>query len=229
MPAQFKLPSESQRAVVIGKTGSGKTQAATWMLSQKQFDRRPFFVMDFKLDDLLNDIPGIREHDLGSKLPKKPGLYITHPFPGDEDAVEEFLWSIWKRGNAGLFLDETYMIHKNSPAFRAILTQGRSKRIPVIMCTQRPVEISRFCFSESEFVYLMQLNDNRDYKTVQEFVPKRVNNTSKPFDITVPLPSYHGYYYDSAANNGYVMRPVPSRDQILDTFHDKLIDKRLVI
>jgi len=229
MTTGFRLPSESQRAVVIGKTGSGKTQAATWMLSQKAFDRRPFFVLDFKLDDLLNEIPGIQEYRLGAKLPKKPGLYITHPIPGDEDAVEEFLWSIWKRGNAGVFLDETYMVNKNSHAFRAILTQGRSKRIPVIMCTQRPVEITRFCFSESEFVYLMELNDLRDYKTVQEFVPKRINNSNKVFDITQPLPQFHGYYYDSAAKNGFIMKPVPSRDAILDTFHSKLVERRHVL
>jgi hypothetical protein len=225
----FQLPNETQRAVIIGKTGSGKTQAAAWMLSQKTFDRRPFFIIDFKLDDLLNDIPSLQHIKLGEKLPKKPGLYAVHPTPGEEDAVEEFLWSIWRKGNAGLFIDETYLINKNSPAFRALLTQGRSKRIPMLMCTQRPVDVSRFCFSESEYVYLMGLNDQRDYKTVREFVPERVANTSKRFDVSVPLPPFHGYYFDGTKTHGYVMKPVPPREKILDIFHEKLAAKRYSI
>jgi hypothetical protein len=227
--SKINLPGETQRAVIIGKTGSGKTQAATWLLSQKSFDRRPFFILDFKLDDLLNDIPGLQEHSLTAKLPKKPGLYITHPIPGDEEDVEQFLWNIWKRGNAGLFLDESYMIHKNSGAFKAILTQGRSKRIPVLMCTQRPVDISRFCFSESEFVYLLGLNDQRDLKTVREFVPSKIKNSNAPFEISEALPPYHGYYYDGTTGNGYVMSPVPDRETILNAFHSKLIAPRHVI
>jgi hypothetical protein len=214
----FKLPNDSQRTVVIGKTGSGKTQAATWLLSQKNFSRRPFIAIDFKLDELLNSIPGIEELGLDDKIPKKGGgLFITHPIPGEEDKVEDFLWKIWAKGNTGLFIDESYMVAKNSPAFQAILTQGRSKKIPVIMCTQRPTNISRFCFSESEFVYLMLLADERDKKTVREFVPA---------DFSKPLPPYHGYWYDGVQNESYVLKPVPDRDTILNTFHDKIGPKR---
>jgi hypothetical protein len=216
----FKLPNDSQRTIVIGKTGSGKTQAATWLLSQKRFDKRPFHILDFKRDKLINNIPGTQYHELGDKLPKKPGLYITQPIPGEEENVEKFLWDIWASEKRGLFLDETYMVDRNSKGLLALLTQGRSKQIPIIMCTQRPTGISRFCFSESEFVYLFYLNDERDKKTVREFVP---------FDISKPLPEYHGYWYDSPRNASFVMKPVPSEDEILDTFHEKLAYKRHVI
>ena len=87
------------------------------------------------------------------------------------------------------------------------------------MCTQRPTGISRFCFTESEYVYLLFLTDERDKKTVKEFVP---------FDISKPLPEYHGYWYDSPRNKQFIMRPVPSEERILDAFHEKLGAKRHV-
>jgi hypothetical protein len=224
----FKLPSDSQRTVVIGRTGSGKTQFAAWLLSQKSFARRPFFILDFKLDELLNDIPGVKEHTLGDKLPKKPGLYITHPMTSDEEKLEKFLWDIWNKGNAGLFLDETMMVDKNSHAFRAILTQGRSKKIPVIMCTQRPVDISRFCFSESEFKCLFDLDDERDKKTVREFMPIR-NKAGKIMRDVPPLPAYHGYWYDSTSKETTITLPAPSKDEIHHIFRQKLSSPRHAI
>jgi hypothetical protein len=215
----FKLPNDTQRTTVIGKTGSGKTQSAAWILSQKDFAKKPWYTLDFKGDELLNAIQGIQHKTITDKLPKKGGgLFIMHPVPGrDDEEVEQFLWRVWERGNVGLFLDEATLLGKNSNAFKAILMQGRSKRIPVIMCTQRPTDIPRACFTESEFIYLMQLSDERDKKTVREFVP---------FNINKPLPQYHGYYYDGVQNEMYVMKPVPSHDEILDIFRDKLTSPR---
>jgi len=223
----FILPSDSQRTVIIGRTGSGKTQFGAWLLSEvhQPNDRR--FILDFKLDDLLNDIPGLQEYKLGSKLPEKPGLYITHPQSNEDEKVERFFWDIHRQENSGLFLDETYMVDRESAAFRAILTQGRSKRIPVIMCTQRPVEISRFCFSESEHKCLFDLDDDRDKKTVREFMPVR-NKVGKVIRDLPDLPPYHSYWYNSLNKQTTIMAPAPDKGKILDTFRVKLGAKRYV-
>ena len=215
---EFKHPTDTQRLTVIGKTGSGKTQGAAFHLSRRSYDRKPWIVFDFKLDGLLNDIPHTKEWDINTPVPKKPGIYLTHPTPGQEDEVEAALWKIWARENVGVYVDELYMINKNSHAFQAILTQGRSKRIPVIMLTQRPVAVSRFCFSEADYIQLYTLTDKRDYKTVKEFMPL-------PIEAQLPGP-YFSWWWDNARNYKAVLKPAPYEDKIIDVFHDRLAPSR---
>jgi len=215
----MNLPSDSQRIAIVGRTGSGKTQSAAWHLSKRSFDTKPWIMFDYKGDELLNEIEGTQEIDLAT-VPKKPGLYIVHPLPDDNESVENYLWQIWANENIGLYFDEGYMIG-DSPALRAILTQGRSKHLPVIILSQRPVWLSRFVFSESDFFQLFHLNDVRDRKTMRAFVPA---------DLDARLPQYHSYYYDVANDQITILSPVPKREEILETFSERLnVNKRKFI
>jgi DNA helicase HerA-like ATPase len=153
--SKLRLPNDTQRIAIVGRTGSGKTYAAAWHLSKRNFDTMPWIIFDFKYDPLLQNLGAI-ELPLGT-LPDKPGLYIVHPFPDDKEGIDNYLWQIWKHENIGVFIDEGYMVGDSS-AFRAILTQGRSKRIPMIILSQRPVWLSRFVFSEADFFQVFQLN-----------------------------------------------------------------------
>jgi hypothetical protein len=85
-------------------------------------------------------------------------------------------------------------------AWPAILQQGRSKRIPVIACSQRPVNVVRGIFSEANFFCLYRLNDRRDYRQVEGFMPG---------DLSVPMPEHHWRWYDVAKNVSLEMSPVP--------------------
>ena len=215
------LPNDSQRITIIGKTGSGKTVAALWLLSQRSIDRRPWIIFDFKLDPTLASLPGVKEIGLASKpaaLPKHPGVYIVRPKPSDIEAVEQMMWAIWERERVGLYVDEGYMIPARSHAFQAILTQGRSKRIPVIMLTQRPAWVTRFAFSEADYIQLFQLTDYRDTKIVKNFMPL-------PIEETLPAP-YYSWWYDSPRNFKAVLQPVSDPDIILDTFKRRLTPAR---
>jgi hypothetical protein len=92
-PMKLRLPTDAQRITIIGKTGSGKTQGAAWLLAHRSFDKKPWIILDFKYDELLGEISGIKEIGVRDALPKKPGLYICHPLPkADDEAVEDLLW-----------------------------------------------------------------------------------------------------------------------------------------
>lgn len=215
------LPNDSQRITIIGKTGSGKTQGGTWQLSKRSYTTKPWIILDLKYDDLLNEIPGTREIGLGDKIPKHPGLYIIHPTPADTEALDAFLWKLWERENVGLYVDEGYMIPARSASFQAILTQGRSKRIPVIMLTQRPAWVTRFAFSEADFIQLYQLTDMRDAKIVKQFMPLPIEN---------PLPApYYSWFWNNSRNLKAILQPVPDRNTILGTFYDRLRQPRRAI
>lgn len=219
--AALVYPNDSQRITIIGKTGSGKTQAGAYQLARRSLTTRPWVVFDYKYEGIFRDIPHAEEIGLTGRPPKAPGLYLVHPNPSDEDAVEDFMWRIWEKENTGIFIDEGYMVPTRSPAFQAILTQGRSKRIPVIMLTQRPSWVTRFAFSEADYIQCFQLTDRRDQKTVREFMPLPVEN-----DLPAP---YHSWWWDNTRNYKAVLRPVPDRDTILDMFHARMSQPRRVI
>jgi len=213
----FRLPDDTQRLTVIGKTGSGKTQFASWIFSERSYDRKPWYVYDFKMDDILNQIPAVNHVGIEEKLAKHPGIYMVHPTPADEEAVEKHMWKMWERENIGLYIDEGYMIPDRSPSFQAILTQGRSKRIPVIMLTQRPAWVTRFAFSEADYISLFSLTDVRDQKIVRQFMPLPIEQRLEP---------YHSWWWDNAKNYKAVLQPVPDKVSILNRFHERLVKPR---
>lgn len=215
----FTLPSDTQRISIIGRTGSGKTQLAAWVLSHAAFDRMPYIIIDYKRDQLLNEISYVEEIDVGEKIPKHPGLYITHPHPDQEEDLEKLLWAMWQRERVGAYVDEVYALPKNGKtrAFIALLTQGRSKKIPLIGLTQRPSWCTRFLFSEADYYSVFHLNDFRDRQTVRAFMDT---------DLEDELPQFHSRYFDVAKNKTFLLRPVPDRNTILDRFNQRLKPKR---
>jgi hypothetical protein len=217
----IRLPNSKQRITIVGRTGSGKTVAALWHLSNSNFDVRPWVVIDFKTDENINSIP--RANYIGlNENPKRPGIYIVQPHPED-DALGNFLDRIWQRENTGVYVDEGYMMSENAKTekrFKTLLTQGRSKRIPMIVLTQRPAWISRFVFSEADFFQLFHLNDTRDIKTVDSFLPT---------GSLIRMPDFHSVYFDVSANRVTYLSPVPPEDEILEKIDDRLRPVRKVI
>lgn len=210
----IRLPKTSQHIAIVGRNGSGKTQAALWHLSNMPIDRRPYIAIDFKGDEHINAIERARHISMGSEIPRAPGIYVVHPTPLDakNGIVDEFLWRIYARENVGLWIDEGYMLG-DSAAFETLLTQGRSKHIPIITLAQRPVWVSRFVFSESMFYQIFSLTDKRDKKTVESFAP--VNMDSR-------LPEFHSWYYDVGKDRLTGLKPVPSESEILVVIDEKL-------
>lgn len=210
------LPTDKQRISIVGRTGSGKTVAAMHHLSQRQFDVRPWVIYNFKHDENLDAIPGVKLIELDD-LPVKPGLYMAHPGPYDSEALEAHMMAIWAAGNMGLYVDEGYMVDRNSRAFSLLQTQGRSKHIPMITLSQRPVWLNRFVFSESDFFQIFQLQHKKDRDKIGEYVPANIEER---------LPAYHSYYYDVAEDKLDVWSPVPSIDKIHAVF-DRRLSRRL--
>lgn len=177
------------------------------------FDKQPWFIIDIKEDPTLAEIEDAVTIDVNiKKLPTQPGLYITHPLPHEKEAMESFMWKIWQRGKAGLYVDESYLV-PDGDALRALLVTGRSKKIPMIMVSQRPVQVPRHVFSEADFYAIFHLNDKRDKKTVNEFYPG---------DLDVDLPKHHSHWYQVGENLDFTLAPIPDRQAVLERFKHRL-------
>jgi hypothetical protein len=179
------------------------------LLAAQRFSARPWIVFDFKRETVFDRIgfPPIRQISLSAKIPREPGLYLVSPRPGQDGFVDAFLWRCWERENVGLFIDELALMPDQSDALAAIYQQGRSKRIPVIGCSQRPVGVIRGVFSEASFFCVYRLNDRRDYKTIEGFTPA---------DMSAPVPLYHWRWYDVSRNVLLHMRPCPDPETTAD-------------
>lgn len=212
----IKLPTNQNRLAVIGMTGTGKTVAGLWHLSKRDYDRTPWIVLDFKRDENIARIPGHVILDVRAPVPTQPGIYVVQPLPRDEDEVEALLWRIWATEHVGLFIDEGYMINRMSEALRAILTQGRSKRIPVIMLSQRPAWVCPFLLSESEYIQMFFIHNPADIARMRDWLPW---NGQMP-------PRFHSYYYQVGDNKLSLLKPVPAIPAIMETFRQRLPQKR---
>lgn len=215
----MRLPDSSQRLAIVGATGSGKTQAAVWNLSMRDYVVMPWVVYNWKSDASIDNIPG--KIDIGlDEIPKRPGVYVVHPHPNETDEVESHMWAIWRKQKTGVYIDEGYMVGNNNPAFRSLLTQGRSRNIPIITLSQRPVWMDRFVFSESEFFQVFRLQHKKDRQSVEQFVP---------VDLSKRLPEYHSYYYDVQADKMTILKPVPMIEKIYQTFDARLGKMKKVV
>lgn len=210
---KIRLPGPSDRITIVGHTGSGKSQAAMWHLSNANFDAKPWLIVDPKNEEKINSIEGIEHIEVGD-IPKHPGLYAIHPTMYESEALDNYFYDILQKGNVGMYFDEAFLCG-TGPGFTTLLIQGRSQHCPAITLNQRPVLVSRFAFSEAQFFQCFALTDDRDYKTLRGFakIPDFNDN---------PLPEFFSYYYDVRWKCCYRMKPVPSIDIILDNINEKL-------
>lgn len=214
---RFRHPGNQSRTCIIGATGSGKTSCALWLLTKQRLDKRPWIVIDLKREPVFDQIgfPPIEEISINDKPPRTRGLYLTSPTPKQSDDVERFLERVFERGNTGLFIDEAALM-PDAGAYQMVLQQGRAKNIPVISCTQRPVNVQRPVFSEAGFFCVYMLADKRDYKIVEGFVPA---------DLSRPLPPHWWRWYDlerQAYQGVMEMRPVPPPKQSVEVLRDRI-------
>jgi len=224
LPQVFRFPTTDQRTVIIGSTGSGKSVLGAHVLSKMPYHKMPFVIIDYKNERLLNSIHYAKQIGL-NETPKRPGVYIMKAIPkSDDEQVENFLWRVLARERVGLFFDEGYMV-PNIASLNAIYTQGRSKHIPVITLTQRPVWLTRFSFSEANHIGYLRLNDREDRKQIRRFVP--ADNVWDNI-METDLPKYNARWYDVDQHESFWLRPAPAPDRILQVFDDRLRHRRKV-
>jgi DNA helicase HerA-like ATPase len=220
------FPDDTNRHAIVGMTGTGKTVFGLWCLSQRSYDRIPWIIFDTKLDPIIRELPQLTEVDIRHEPPASRGLYVVRPSPADfdEGLPTQYLYKIWareglahsRRRGTGIFIDEGYSFRALDPALRAVLTQGRSKRIPMICLSQRPAWISPFILSESEFKTVFFLQHQSDIKRVSEWLPARDEHGAAIDPYT--LPDHHSYWYGIKGREFRTLGPCPPEQEILDAF-----------
>jgi hypothetical protein len=216
------LPGDSDRITVVGRTGTGKTVAGLWHLSNQNLEK-PWIICNIKRDEHIESIANTEQVDLNYVPGKKDkGIFVADISPYDFEAsgskdkspFDKMLLNVWHRGDCGLFFDELVPVG-NSRALTLCYTQGRSLHIPIIGCSQRPVGINRYAFTEAGFVQVFDLNIQDDIDTVESFVPL-------DWDEEQSLGPHESFYYVVSTASIYRFKPVPSMDEIRKKFERKM-------
>lgn len=210
--AEIRLPKSDDRTVIIGPTGSGKTQFGVFLLLSRDWYKRRWFILDFKGEQLFTQL-GLTPWDISAPLPSDPGLYWIRVLPGDEALVSNFFFRCYESGNCGIYTDEGYMLPYKDRWVKTCLTQGRSKNIEMITLTQRPVLIDLFFFSEASFFSVFSLRVKDDRKRVSEFM--------NGLEIKA-LPRYHSLWYDVVNDSYTTFKPVPPAPELIAAFRDEI-------
>lgn len=223
-----RLPDKSKRTLVLGRTGSGKTVFGMSLLSMQNFDEQPWVIIDYKSDQLIERLERVCKGHIKylrptDKVPTRPGIYIMRPLPDDDDEnIERFFKDIWSAQDVGIYIDEGYMIPRFSSAFKAILTQGRSRSIPVIVLYQRPSYLNPFVVAQADYIAAFEQNNLRDLKTTGEFVKPAKAPDGSTISVNSSLPLYHCLWHDVGKGQSFVLRPAPDEATIIGTFARRL-------
>jgi len=219
------MPNDESRTLVLGKTGTGKTQFSFYLLAWQNFDKIPWVVIDYKKDKLFTLLLKAKLAKVlrvGESPPKAPGIYIYRPILKADDAeVEAFLMEVYKRGNTGLYFDEGYAVPQGT-ALDALLTQGRSLKIPIIILYQRPVWLTKFGKSQADYVAVFHLKTGQDRLSVLDFTGEIPTPDGRVITASTRLPKYHCFWYDDVEDRAMILKPVPSKDDIMKIFRRRL-------
>jgi hypothetical protein len=219
-----RWPNNTHRLAIAGHTGSGKTFAGMWHLGRQNLKRNSWTIVDTKGDDLIRDIGKMEQvkHIKITDTPGPRGLHIVRPLPHQKEELNAFFGRVWAKGNRGIYIDEGYMIDKPDDYFLALLTQGRSLHVPMIILSQRPRYISKFVFTEADFLQIFNLNYDDDRREIG-------NMTRYRYHPDVRLSDYHSMWYDVGRDQVTTFQPVPPRREILDKFKHQLDIHKVLI
>lgn len=213
-----------ERAVICGKTGSGKT---TLMYSLILYSLSfPVIIFDTKVDETFNKLPYYKEvediEDVFLAITKEPViLYRPHPADirtGRIDAVLQFIYENVR--NCYVYIDEAFQMHYGNQVldgYLNILMRGRTRKIACISGIQRPRQISRFILTEANKFYIFNLQDFDDRKRLYEVIPDE--------KILEEIPEkYHFWFFEG--QNFTLEDPIEISEKEIDKFYKDAIEYR---
>lgn len=170
-PAKWK---QGEHVIIVGDTGSGKTY-----LESKLLDLRDYtIIVKTKPDDV--KFPGyerIKKYSGLGNLKSKKFLLDT----GFDPSLQRYhilrtLNLIWKQEGWTLAVDETYYwthVLKLEKNLNMLLTQGRSKKLTMVVGMQRPAWISRFALSQATHAFIFRC-EGRDVQNLAEALSPQI-------------------------------------------------------
>lgn len=237
-PSGFEGPGPQDRVTIVGMTGSGKSTFAMWLFSEyADFQRKPWIFIDYKGEPLIAQARAekmVKPLNINSQLPDVPGIWVVRAEANHgPDPMNAFLMNVYNHGNIGIIIDETTMLPNTrgdgntGGPYQTLLSQGRSKTIPVWSLSQRPAFINRMAFTENNYFCAFRLKSEDDNDKVMREIPKRSENYDYVWDEDIWYPKGHySRWYDANRDINYRLRPCPPPEEILNKLFERVDDAK---
>ena len=198
------------RAVIAGRTGSGKTSLARYLMQRR--NKQHWVILNPKHTAGYKSLPDAVVLD-GWNAKKFAKALLAHRFVvlnfRAQELTHTFMDSVLNYihetyDNIGICCDELYYLHNNGEAGNGligILTRGRERKQTFLGLVQRPKRISLFIFSESDYIVGMALNLEGDRKRMVEASGDRA--------FLPALQKYHWLWYTVDTDASQHWGPVP--------------------
>lgn len=186
----------NDRGVLIGKTGSGKTTLARFLVED---DRKRYSVTwNPKGSEKVNEWNQVHVsslnalYDAGEK--ERRIIYTPDAFLAEDEANQaEFFYWIYERRFTRLYIDEATAIAYNGirapRAVLAIINRGRERGVSTLTATQRPSGVPMNILSESEHYYVFKTLLPQDKMRIEQVTGIRVEDQND-------LEDYEFYYFN---------------------------------
>lgn len=198
-----------KRAAIAGRTGSGKSTLGCWLLNRSPGH---WLILNPKWTAAYSALPDSKVIT-GFDFKKMEKSIVERKFtivnpesfqstPENLDAFVTYLHQTYT--SLGLCVDELYTLHNNGragPGLLGWLTRGRELKQSFVGLTQRPAFVSKFVFSESDYIGGMSLALVEDRKRMYE-------NTGRD-EFRAKLDPHEWLWYDASKDDLRKFGPVP--------------------
>lgn len=209
-----------QRALFIGKTGSGKSYLARYMLKVARSKGWRIVIIDPKRDwmgrstkrrKFAEKPPGTIDNPvLVSEFRPEIAVQIIQPAAWS-DEVGRFLMAIMATGNTIIYFDElTQLVTANFVPieFAIPFTQGRSVNVACWAGTQRPVGLPRLVKDQASIIFLFRVTSYKD----REVLGPYMSVEDAPEVINKTLPERYFWYYEETMPRPVLVRPLKIKE-----------------
>jgi ABC-type oligopeptide transport system ATPase subunit len=193
MNLQSLSPKRTNRALLVGMTGGGKSTLARELLKTRHYvvilDTKgeidwPGYIVCQSLRTITNLKPAEN-----ARLIYQPNVHELQ----DWDTIERFFEWVYDRSNCTLYVDEAFSVSPQPNVlpyyYKGALTRGRSRGLEVWSGTQRPSGLSQLVLSEAENYYVFKLQLVPDSKKIEA-------TTGISAEWIRRLPKRKFYYYN---------------------------------
>ena len=188
----------SDRIFVTGRTGSGKSVLMKQLLIPNIAN---YVIYDYKHEITLPDSI-IFNKITDFKLHPNESAIIYRPGTGSDEEFNQLCRQVFYRGNNTLILDEIAS-HMTSTKIcqwhDTIMRLGRSKRVGIINCTQRPRICHNNVISQCEHFFIFKLTQQTDKKKMAEFCGD---------EVMQDIEKYWFWYYNIEAEKPILSKPL---------------------
>ena len=161
-----------EHLAVAGDTGTGKTYLISKIVQLRQY------VVFFRTKSDEIKLDGFRKVRSADAM---DGNYATRLLLDPIHSHQlregyEMLERAWDQGGWTIVVDEEWYVEKMlklGPLVERLLTQGRSKKISVVVGMQRPSQISRFILSQATHLFTFRM-EGRDMQIMKESTTPRI-------------------------------------------------------